>query len=129
MFNHCGREIKPTETWYLAETKECNNRILHIAFCPRCLKSLTCLSEQSKSENKTFNKIKFGSQALKEIELCKTDKLYTAFDLKVKKGKPYSWIYGENVEICNNKGKVIKIRQKACDYFGQKEVIKEICVN
>lgn len=126
MFNHCGLKFKAYDVWFLANTKECDNRILYIGFCPHCLKDFTCLIETSKTENKTFNKIKSGKAALKEIELCRTDKLYTANDLKIKKGKPYGWIYGENVEIHNNKGEIIKIRQKACDYYGQKEVIREI---
>ncbi len=128
MFNHCGQKIKPSEVWYLADTKECSNRILYIAFCPRCLKDLTCLSETSKTENKIFNKIKTGVKAQKEIALCRLDKLYTAADLKIKKGKPYGWIYGENIEVHNCKGEIIEIRQKACDYYGQKEVIKRISV-
>lgn len=126
MFNHCGAKIKPDEVWFLAETKECSNRILYIGFCPRCLKDFTCLVETSKTENKTFTKIKSGKKAQKEIELCRLDKLYTSIDLKIKKGKPFGWIFGENKEIHNSKGQVIEIVQKACDYYGQKEVIKRI---
>ena len=126
MFNHCGFKIKASEIWFLADTKECDNRILYIGRCPRCLKDLTLLIEQSKTQNKTFGKPKSGKQARKEIELCRFDKLYTYNDIKTKKGKPFGWVYGENTEIRNSKGEVTSIQQKRCDYFGQKEVIKKI---
>ena len=128
LVNHCGQKIKPSEVWFLSDTKDCSNRILHIGVCPRCLKELTCLIETSKTENKTYNNTKSGKKALKEIELCRLDKLYTSNDLRIKKGKPCGWTYGENIEIHNNKGEVIAIKQKRCDYFGQKEVIKKICL-
>ena len=126
MFNHCGQNIKPSDVWFLADTKECNNRILYIGYCPRCLKECSLLLETNKIQNKTFGKPKYGKQAKKEIELCRCDKLFTAHDLKIKKGKPYSWVYGENKEIRNKNGEVIKIKQSACDYYGQKEIIKTI---
>ena len=44
------------------------------------------------------------------------------------KGRPFGLCYGDNKEIHNNKGEVIKIRQSRCDWFGQKEVLKEVAV-
>lgn len=128
MFNHCGMNFKPVEVWFLADTKDCTDRILYIGFCPRCLKDFTCLVETDKIKNQTYHKIKQGNKAIKEVELCKSDKLYTSQDVKVQKGKPYGWIYGENKEIHNKKGEVISIRQRACDFHGQKEIVKEVLV-
>jgi len=126
LFNHCGRKFRASDVWFLADTKDCSNRTLYIGYCPRCNKTVTRLFETNKTQNKTFNKPKSGLKAEKEIELCKSDKLYTYFDLVIEKGKPCGWIYGENKEIRNSKGEVIKIVQKACDYYGQKETIKTI---
>lgn len=133
MFNHCGQSFKPKDIWYLANTKECYDRVLYISFCPKCLKDIVCLMETVKSKDKdmldkTYCKIKQGNKALKEIELCRPDKLYTAQDIKIKKGKPCGWTFGENIEIHNNKGEVVAIRQKRCDYYGQKEIIKQYSV-
>ena len=128
MFNHCGMKFKPIEVWFLADTKECTDRTLYIGFCPRCLKDFTCLIETDKIKNQTYYKIKQGNKAIKEVELCRADKLYTSQDVKVQKGTPSGWIYGENKEIHNRKGEVISIRQKACDFYGQKEIIKTVSV-
>jgi len=125
MFNHCGQKFKPSDIWYLANTKDCYNRVLYIGSCPRCLKNFTCLIETNKNENKVYNKIKSGKQAIKEIALCRFETMYTSNDLKIKKGKPCGWIYGENKEIRKN-GKVVGIKQIACDYFGQKEIIRKV---
>lgn len=128
MFQHCGQKIKPTDIWFLANNKDCINRVLYIASCPRCLKTFTCLIETNINESKTYTKIKKGKQAIQEIELCRFDCLYTSNDLKIKKGKPCGWIYGENKEIRNKQGEVVQIRQRACDYFGQKEIVKELSI-
>ena len=55
--------------------------------------------------------------------------MYTRQDVVCsKKGKPFGWTYGENKEIHNNKGEIIAIRQRRCDYFGQSEIVNEIRV-
>ena len=40
-----------------------------------------------------------------------------------RKGKPYGWTYGSNKEIHNNKGEVISIRRRRCDYYGNSEIV------
>lgn len=126
MFNHCGQKIKEQESWFLTNTDKCKDRILHIGICPNCLKTLSLLIETDRITNHTYRILKTGKKAEKDIELCKLDKLYTAHDIKVKKGKPCGWVYGENIEIHNSSGEVIEIRQRACDYYGQKELVKSI---
>ena len=129
MFKHCGQKIKEQESWFLANTDKCKDRILHIGICPNCSKILTLLIETDRISNHTYTTPKTGKKAEKEIELCRLDKLYTADDLRVIKGKPCGWVYGENVEIHNSSGEVIEIRQRACDYYGQKELVKKIKVS
>lgn len=55
-------------------------------------------------------------------------KLFTSDDIKIRKGKPYGWTYGENVEIHDKQGNVVQVKQKRCDYFGQKETINTVDV-
>lgn len=131
MFEHCGQKFKPTDIWYLKDNENFYNRVLYITSCPKCLITLTCLIETSKTENRTFGigKIKSGKKAIKEMELCRFDTIYTNNDFRIEKGRPYGWVYGENKEIKNRKGEVIAIRQKAVDYFGQKEIVKTVKVH
>lgn len=128
MFNHCGMKFKASEIWYLANTHDCCDRVLYIGFCPRCLTDFTCLIEKTKADNIVYSKIKQGKKAEKEIELCRSDKLYSSTDLLIKKGKPVGWLFGENKEIRNKKGEIVSVEQRACDFFGQKQFIKRINV-
>ena len=57
----------------------------------------------------------------------KQDVVYSESSLKIKQGNgaPFGLCYGENKEIKNNKGEVVRIRVKRCDWYGQDEIIKD----
>ena len=59
--------------------------------------------------------------------ILKADVVYSESELKIKQGKgaPFGLCYGDNKEIKNNKGEVVKIRVKRCDWYGQDEILKE----
>ena len=72
-------------------------------------------------DNKNFRKRKFY---LATCPICKkglaklADKSLPNF-----KNSLFGFCYGENHEIHNSKGEVVEIRQKSCDFFGNKELI------
>lgn len=119
------KQIISTDVWYLENTKEFERRKLIIGRYRGNIAA--CLVETRKTDVKVFqDKPVYGKEAKKLIDREKTRILYKRSEILKSKGKPFGWTYGENKEIHNNKGEIIAIRQKRCDYFGQKEIIKEI---
>lgn len=67
-------------------------------------------------KNKDVNKLR--EQYRNEID-------YKSTDLIVSKGAPYRWVYGLNQQKIDKKTGEITYRQTACDFYGNKEVIKD----
>lgn len=114
------------DVWFLENIKDFEDRKL---FLGKTKSGATIISliETRTIDGKKFIDTQFGKKALKIIENEKPRVQYTRLEvLSSKRGKPYGWTYGENIEVKNNKGEIISIRQKRCDYFGQKEIINEI---
>ncbi len=130
-----SRKIKHKIVWFLADLNDFSERKLYIfeffVFDSNLkqykMKNVAILFEKNKFTNQVFQQRFKGANAVNVIEREKIRLLYTSDDIKIsKKGKPCGWTYGDNVEIHNKKGQVIKIKQKRCDYFGQKETINVI---
>ena len=127
---HCNMTIRPYDVWFLFDNATDKNRRLLLVRCPHCKKDIVSLIEERKSDNRIFVQTESGDKATALIDraIVKNDVVYTAEELKIQKGRPFGLCYGDNKEIHNNKGEVIKIRQSRCDWFGQKEVLKEVAV-
>ena len=126
MFISMGnKKIKHKIIWFLADLNSFSERKLYIFEISETKKVVVLCETDKLKELKFIQKFK-GKPALKLLEREKIRLLYTSDDIKIKKGKPFGWTYGENIEIHNCKGEVIKIKQNRCDYFGQKETIKII---
>ena len=118
-----NKKIKHKIVWFLADLNVFSERKLYI-FDISESKKMVILFEVDKLKGLKFMQKYVGKPALDVLEREKVRLLYTSDDIKIKKGKPFGWTYGENVEIHNCKGEVIKIKQNRRDYFGQKETIK-----
>jgi len=116
-----SRKLKHKIVWFLADINGFTERKLFIF--EDIFKQFTVLEEKSIDTDKIFSQKNSGKKALDIIERERSRLLYTSEDIRIKKGKPYGWTYGENREIHNNKGEVVKIKQLRCDYFGQKEIV------
>ena len=124
---HGTTKIKHKVIWFLADISGFVERKLYIfEIFDKKTKFITVLIEKDKLTNKIFTQKNSGKNATDIIEREKFRKLFTSDEIKIRKGKPCGWTYGENVEIHNCKGEIISIKQKRCDYFGQKETIKTI---
>lgn len=143
MFNHCNNNFKPYDVWYLFDIREITkyndktgeneivrdgfyNRRLFLGKCPICKKDIVILSETRKKDGQIFTDKKVGQQSQSLVDKVINQVNYTRQEVKIKKGKPYKWTYAENKEIHNNQGKVISIKRRACDWYGQSEVREEI---
>lgn len=119
--------FRPYDIWFLFDNSTDKNRRLLLGKCPNCKKDVVVLIEERKRDGKIFKQVETGEKATDIVDkiLAKKDVVYSVNELKQKKGKPFGLCYGDNREIHNNKGQVIKIRQSRCDWFGQKEILKE----
>ena len=125
---HGTKKIKHKTIWFLADLNNFTERKLYIfEFIDQKVKIITVLVEKDKLTGEVFSQRNKGQKANDIIERERIRILFTSDDIKVQKGKPYGWIYGENKEIHNRKGQVVAIKVKACDFYGQKETIK--CVD
>ena len=118
---HCC-QFKADEIYYLEENAVYTDRILSIGFCPICQRPVAELIEHS--INGAINKTTLsGMHAQNLVMQLKDQIIYADNDVNYRKlrGKPFGWKYGKNKE-CNNG----KVRQYACDFYGNKELIKEL---
>lgn len=126
VFIHCNKKFKPVETWFLYPNDDFIKRKLFLGTCPICGADVVKLVETRKSDLKTYQNIFYKKAAVKLISLLIKQVEYTDKDIKKIKKNPFGLCYGENVEIHNSKGQIIKIKQKRCDYFGAKELTQII---
>ena len=121
------KKIKHKTIWFLADINDFTERKLYIfEVFSKKNKNIVVLIEQNKLTGEIFSQKASGNNADKIIARETVRRLYTSEDIKIQKGKPCGWVYGENTEIHNRQGKVIAIKQKRCDFFGQKEAINAV---
>ena len=117
---HCC-QFKADDIYCLEDTDLYSNRTLSVGFCPICNKPVAELFEQSFTG--AINKIlSVGIHAQNLMAREQSNIVYSMLELNYKraKSKPYGWKYGINKESKNG-----RIRQYACDFYGNKELIKK----
>ena len=125
MLEHCNRTFRAEEIWFLRSNNNFTNRKLEIGKCPDCNKQIVLLAEKRLIDSKNFKTILSGKKANKIINECRNEIEYTSLDILNVKGQPFGFKYGENKEVRDKRtGKVTKI-EKACDFYGNKEVIRK----
>ena len=118
---HCC-QFTADEVYSLEDTDLCTSRRLSIGFCPQCGKPVAELEEYNFAGG--INRVTAAGlnaqqlvQTLKNEIVCSLKKTY----FKKSKTKPYGWRYGINKEYKNG-----QTRQYACDFYGNKELIKKM---
>lgn len=125
MLTHC-KDFKELDIWFLDDTKQFYNRKLFIGRCPQCRTEVARLDETRISDGRSFKDSAVGhKQVEKMCDKVRHHIKTTKQDITIKKGKPCGISYGVNKEI-RKKGKVVTIRQRRCDFYGQSEVINEV---
>ncbi len=116
----CNTKSSVTEIQELEDIKDFTNRILIVGICALCNKKIAMLVETRIDDKKTFFDKYYDFEALKVIKREKKRLKNKTFEQDT---KYYKWIYGASVEIKNRSGKVVQIRQYACDYRTNKRVL------
>jgi len=119
---HC-MDFMPSDVWFLLPNETYTERKLNIGFCPVCGKPVSELKQTDKNGNIHLNK-KSGFAAdefclkLSEQINYKKSRIISQTSRK----KLYGWIYGINKQHPSNGN----IKQYASDFYGNKEIVKEI---
>jgi len=121
---HCNSVFSADDIWFLLDTDEFIKRKLYIANCPICNKEMA-LYCYLQNNGQYCEKYYYSNGARKIKEKLKKDVASTMLGFKTKYKMPYGLKYGENKEIKRN-GKVVGVRQYACDFWGNKILVKKI---
>lgn len=124
MLVHCNMKVRPDIIQFLCDDDMFMERKLEIGTCPKCLKLLAKITERRKTDSRYFEGAYSEEQAKRLIKDCSGDILYTSNDLKQDKVL-CGWVYGENRESTDKRTGERVITQKACDFYGTKQVIKK----
>lgn len=125
MIVHCNTKFKPYVIWFLCPSDKYFHRSIEFGICPRCLKDVATLIEYRKADNVRLVENYKGAKVNDLRERFKGEVEYKSTDLIMKKGSPYQWKYGVNTQKIDKKTGEVTIKQSACDFYGNKEVIKE----
>jgi hypothetical protein len=118
---HCC-QFKADDIYYLNDTDLFSSRILSVGFCPVCQKPVAELIEW-RFDGVMNKQSVSGINAQNMLIQFQNDIVYSVRELNYKKlkSKPYGWKYGLNRSDKNG-----RIRQYACDFYGNKELVKSI---
>ena len=125
MMRHCNSVFQAQDIWYLLDTEDKTDRKLYIANCPICNKRMALYSYLDIKGNFYFEKYFYSGGADKIKERLKKDVTATMLGFRDKYKAPSGFKYGKNVEVKRN-GETIEIRQYACDFNGNKILVKRI---
>lgn len=122
---HCNSVFQAQDIWFLLDTEEQTDRKLYIANCPICNKRMALYSYLDVKANCYFEKYYYSGGADRIKEQLKKDVTSTMLGFKEKYKMPSGFKYGKNVEIKRG-GETSEIRQYACDFNGNKILVKRI---
>ncbi len=126
ILNCCNKDIKTAELWFLKDIENFTARKLFFAKCPKCHYPVIALYEKRISDNQVFiNSSIKGKHAVNT--LYRESKRVVTKIPNITSDGLYGWIYGQNIQIKNKRGKVVKIRQYAADFGGGRQKVKELC--
>ena len=122
----CNTNVTCGDVWFLKDIKGFTARKIFIGNCPVCNNDVAVLFETRTEDNKMFVNELTGIEAVKTIFREKQRKV--AVLPNIQSECLHGWIYGVNTQVKNKSGKVIKIRQYASDFKGNKTLRKEVTV-
>ena len=123
---HCC-EFKPEDVYYLKETNLYTFRMFKIGFCPICAKPVAEIY-QIRFDGVPERNSWAGIEANEAMIKYSGDILYSMSQVNYQKfkSKPFGWKYGINRSYKNNKTGKETVNQYACDFYGNKELIKTL---
>lgn len=126
MIIHCNMRLRSDEILFLYDNdKYIRRKLYFVNECPVCQKPLAMLVQTRISDNKKFKTMYKKEAALKAFEKYLQETNYKSTDVPKISGETFGLCYGEYTEQRRN-GKVVKIKEKAKDFFGNAKVLKVI---
>lgn len=121
MFHCC--KFKPDDIYYLKDSVFSTDRKLYVGFCPICSRPVAELIE-FKFTGDAVKQYASGIKANEIVYEHKEEILYSMRDFNYGrfKPKPFGWKYGINKSVKKGNNEILK--QYACDFYGNKELIK-----
>lgn len=116
---HCV-SFKRTKMLFLFDNKDFRHRMVKVGICPKCKKKVVEIIEERKADGKVFYEQKSGYEAISYLAKITSNVDYTS-EKKREKNIPIGWKFGINIETKSG-----EIKQYACDFNNNKELIKTI---
>lgn len=126
MLVHCNMRFRPEEIKFLVDSELFTHRKIEIGTCPVCGKLLARLVEKRITDNKLFDDTYSKGKAEKLLKTYANQVEYSSLSFPKPNKTLHGFRYGENYERTNKKTGETVIVQKACDFYGNKEVVKSI---
>ena len=124
MIVHCNRSFRPEEILFLYDTQEYSHRRLEAGVCPGCNHFVARFVQTRIFDGYVVDETVSRRKANRLIAEHEKDVQYSSLDVINKNKTLYGFRYGENKEVRDRTTGEIKVVQKACDFYGNKEIIK-----
>lgn len=122
---HCNSVFSAQDIWFLLDKENQTKRKLYLANCPICGKKMALYSYFDLNKNEYIEKYYYSGGADRIKKELKKDTVSTMLGFKNKYKAPSGFKYGINKEVKKD-GKIVCLKQYACDFFGNKVLIKKI---
>ena len=122
---HCNSVFQAQDIWFLLDNAKFSKRKLYIANCPICNKKMVLYSYCDTVTGYFHEQYFYSGGAVRVKEKFKKEVVSTMLGFQKKYKAPSGFKYGKNVEIKKD-GKIVEIRQYACDFYGNQVLVKKI---
>ena len=122
---HCNSVFSADDIWFLLDKNNHIKRKLYLAKCPICNKSMALYSYFDNIANNFFEQYFYSGGVERIKKKLKPDLTSTMLGFKTKYKAPSGFKYGKNVEV-KKMGKVVGVKQYACDFYGNKILVKQM---
>ena len=121
---HCNSVFSASDIWFLLDDDRRINKKLYLANCPICGKKMALYSYCDLNKTNYFEQYFYSGGVDRIKEKLKKDIVSTMLGFKDKYKMPFGFKYGLNKEVKRN-GKIIGTKQYACDFYGNKILVKK----
>lgn len=121
--------FRPDEIQFLVNNELFTHRKIEIGTCPVCGKLLARLVEKRVTDGKWFDDTYSKGKAEKVLSMHADQIEYSSLNFPKPNKTLHGFRYGENYERVNKKTGTTVFIQKACDFYGNKEIVKQLIDN
>ena len=122
---HCNSVFKAEDIWYLLDKDNTTKRKMFLANCPICNKEMVLYEHFDNDTQEYYQKYYYSGGAVRIKQRLKKEVTSTMLGFRDKYKAPSGFKYGKNVEVKRN-GEIVAIKQYACDFNGNKILVKRI---